>query len=283
MGVHDVDGPVANAHVAQARLQALERNHGGQHAGKLAVGEQRHRHHQRGAVILTGCERLTDRVEFLVTGLERAPESGVDERIAVRGDVPSRGAFRLAADRGDVQDVRVVFDEVLKQARDLGRVSGIVDVLNPARDCQDLALAQELLTQSLLELQGFVGEGAGDLALLDALGILQLFLAEPQGLAVIEPKRRHADEQQRTHDDPQDAQSFHTNVVQEVAEHAAPARKMLSNGGRAHNGTIVLGLPHKPHAMCHLGTGARAPSGANRCGFLRQPAADACYPGVSRG
>ena len=74
---------------------------------------------------------------------------------------------------------------------------GVVHVLDPSGERQHLPLAQELLAQALLELQGFVGQRAGDGGLLDALGVLQLVIAEAQDLAVVEPQGRDADEQQR--------------------------------------------------------------------------------------
>ena len=59
---------------------------------------------------------------------------------------------------------------------------------------------------------------------------------------------------------------------------------MLSNGKWRHNGTIVLGLPHKLHRLCHLGT-IRKPrfiSAESRAGSPGPRSAVACSRGASR-
>ena len=58
----------------------------------------------------------------------------------------------------DVEDVAIVLDETLQQARELRRVSGIVHIMNPAGEGEDLALAEKLLAEALLELERLTGE-----------------------------------------------------------------------------------------------------------------------------
>ena len=59
--------------------------------------------------------------------------------------------------------------------------------------------------QIRLELQNFAGDGTRDFLLLHALGIFEFAFAELQHFAVVEPQRRHADQQQSAQDDPKDA------------------------------------------------------------------------------
>ena len=79
--VHDENGAVAHARVAHAAEQAVDRNDRREHSGELAVGQQRHGNHQRGAVVLAHAERFADEVEALNAGGEGALERDFDEGI----------------------------------------------------------------------------------------------------------------------------------------------------------------------------------------------------------
>ena len=123
--VDDVDGAVAHADVAQARLQRIERDDGGKHSGKLAVGQQRHGHHQGRAVVPPQRERLADGIEALNAGGEGALERGFDKGIMVGAEAAGRLSFGLLVDGGDVEDVGIVFDEGLQQrAKSAARARG---------------------------------------------------------------------------------------------------------------------------------------------------------------
>jgi hypothetical protein len=76
--------------------------------------------------------------------------------------------------------------------------------------------------------------------LLYALGILQLFLAHVQHSAMVEPERSDADEQQRSQDQPQDAQLSRCHALENFDGHKNPLLEMLTNAARQHNGTLVL-------------------------------------------
>jgi len=61
----------------------------------------------------------------------------------------------------------------------------VIDVRNPAGQGQHLALAQQLLAQILLEQQRLAGQRTRNFTLLHALGIFELFFAEPQNLPMV--------------------------------------------------------------------------------------------------
>jgi len=113
----------------------------------------------------------------LDAGGERALQRHFDKGVRIRADAAGGFAFGLLIDGGDVQDIGIVLDEILQQPRKLRGVRGVVHIQDPAGQRQRLPLAQELFAQVLLELQRFVGERAGDLVLLHALGILKLLFA----------------------------------------------------------------------------------------------------------
>ena len=131
-------------------------------------------------------------------------------------------------DGGDVQDIGIIFDEALQQARELRSVRGIVHIFDPAGQGENLALAEQLFAEILLELQGFAGKRTGDFGLLDAFGILQFFFAEPQHLAMVEPQRRDADEQQGAQHNPEDAQPPGRQLCEGFYGHGNPVNKMLA-------------------------------------------------------
>ena len=143
---------------------------------------------------------------------------------------------------GDVQNVGIIFDEALQQARHLRRVDGIVHVLNPSGEREHLALAEQLFAEVLFELQSFAGEGAGDFGLLHALGVLQFFFAEAQNLAVIEPERSDADEQKRAEHDPEDAPATGRQLLR-AGMGIESFAKMLSKRAMGTTGPKYWGWP----------------------------------------
>ena len=110
----------------------IDRNDRREHSGELAFSKQRHGDDQRGAVVLAYAEWLADVVEALNAGGEGALERHCDEGISVGAETSGGFAFRLRVDGGDVENVRIILDEILQQARHLRSVRGIVNILNPA-------------------------------------------------------------------------------------------------------------------------------------------------------
>ena len=114
----------------------------------MAFSEQRNGDDQRGAVVLAYAEWFADVVEALNAGGECALERHCDEGIGVGAEAAGGFAFRLRVDGGDVENVGIIFDEILQQARHLRGVRGLVHILNPAGEGEKLALAEELLAQA---------------------------------------------------------------------------------------------------------------------------------------
>ena len=180
--IHDVDDALAHAGIADALEQPVDGDDGGEHAGKLAVGRKRNGNDQRRAIIFSEREGLADEMQALNAGGEGALSAPPTKGILVGVETAGRLSLGLLVDGGDVEDIGIIFDEALQQARELRRVRGIVHILNPAGERENLALAEKLFAEILLELQGFAGERTSDFGLLDALGILQFFFAEAQAL-----------------------------------------------------------------------------------------------------
>lgn len=128
-------------------------------------------------------------------------------------------ALGLSVHGCDIHDVLIILDEALQQARELRRVRRIVNIDDPSGQSQDLALAEKLLVETLLELERFTGERTSDFALLHALGILKFLLAEIEHLAVIEPQRRDADEQKGAEHNPKDAQTLGHRLLEGFSGH----------------------------------------------------------------
>ena len=146
-------------------------------------------------------------------------ERDLNERVAVRSKTSSGLPFGLLVHGRDVKDVLIIFDETLQQARELRRVSGVVHIGNPSGQSEDLALAEKLFVEALLEFQSLAGEGTSDFALLNALGVLKFLFAEIQDLAMIEPQRCDADEQQGAEHNPKDAQSPSRELLEGLNGH----------------------------------------------------------------
>ncbi len=134
-------------------------------------------------------------------------------------------SFGLLVNGGDVEDVGIIFDEALQQARELRSVRGVVHVFYPAGERENLALAEKLFAQILFELQGFAGERTSDFGLLDALGVLQFFFAEAQYLAMVKPQRRDADEQKGAQHNPEDAQPARGQLLEGFDGQGIPSIK----------------------------------------------------------
>src|SRR6202050_4461433 len=119
-------------------------------------------------------------------------ERDLNERITIRAKTSSGLPFGLLVYGRDIEDVLIIFDEALQQARQLRSVRGVVDIGNPSGQSEDLALAEKLFVEALLEFKSLAGEGKSDFALLNALGVLEFLFAEIQYLAMREPQRRRA-------------------------------------------------------------------------------------------
>ena len=118
-----------------------------------------------------------------------------------------------------------------------------------------MALAEKLLAEILFELQSFAGERTSDFTLLHALGVLQLLFAHADNLAMIEPERSNADEQEGTQHDPENAEALVRELLDVVGDGHRDFRiKMLAKRVAVHNGTKVLGLADKRQRCWHLRT-----------------------------
>ena len=146
-------------------------------------------------------------------------ERDLNERIAIRAKTSSGLPFGLLVYGRDVEDVLIIFDEALQQARQLRSVRGVVDIGNPSGQSEDLALAEKLFVEALLEFKSLAGEGTSDFALLNALGVLEFLFAEIQDLAMVEPQRRDADKQQGAEHNPEDAQSPSRELLEGLNGH----------------------------------------------------------------
>ena len=96
-------------------------------------------------------------------------------------------------------------DKFLQQAGDLRFRRGILDVVDEAGEREDLALAEQLLRQVGFEELNFLRQRPGQVGLLDALGVHQLFLAKLQNLAVVQTNGKRANQQKRSQNEPKDA------------------------------------------------------------------------------
>ena len=187
VSIHDEDSAFAHAGIANPLEQAINRDDRRDHAGKLAVQRQRNGYYQRGTVIFSEREGFADEWKSLNAGGKGAFERAADEGILVGVEAARGLPFGLLVNRGDVENVLVIFDEALQQTRELRRVHGVVHIFDPASERENLTLAEKLFAQILFELQSFAGERTGDFGLLNALGVLQFFFAEAQDLAVVKP------------------------------------------------------------------------------------------------
>ncbi len=122
--VNDENGAIANARVAQAAEQMVDGNDRCEHSAELTFSEQRNGDDQRGAVVLAYAEWFADGVEALNAGGEGALERHCDEGIGVGAEAARGFAFRLRVDGGNVENVWIIFDEVLQQARHCGACEG---------------------------------------------------------------------------------------------------------------------------------------------------------------
>ena len=124
----------------------------------------------------------------------------------------SAGAFAVFVDRGQIQKrVSIAVDKILEQPRDLGLGGGVFDIVDKARQSQNLAFAEELLRLVELEKLNFLCQRSRQVGLLHALVVAEFVLAKLEHLAVIEPDGQSADEQQRAENEPQNA---HASLAQ---------------------------------------------------------------------
>ena len=143
--VHNVHGALAHAGVANTPLDPVQRHDCRKHPRELAVGKQRDGHHQCGGTLFAEREWVAYGIEALDAEREGAFQGGVHKRVVVGADAACGGAFGCFAYGGDVENIRIVLDEVLEEARDLRRVCRIVHIVYPAGERQHLPLAEELL------------------------------------------------------------------------------------------------------------------------------------------
>jgi hypothetical protein len=219
VSVHDEDNAVANAGVADPGEQAVDGDDGSKHPAELSVGGQGHRNDQRGTAALSQSKRLADKRKALDTGGECVFQCDLHEGITIGAKASGGLALGLAVDGCDVQNVLIIFDETLEQARKLRRVRGVVHIHDPSGQSKDLALAEKLFIETLLEFQSLTGERTSDFTLLNALGVLKFLIAEIEHLAMIEPQRRDTDEQKGAEHNPKDAQTPSHRLLEGFSGH----------------------------------------------------------------
>jgi hypothetical protein len=212
--VHDEDDAATNAGFDEAMEDGVERDNGGEHAREIVLSVLEGDGDDEGGAVIgresEGVAAEADDVELL--GLHAGHESALkcfgDEWVLLGAEISLGGASALAgfADGGEIDEgFAVGVHEGFEKACDFRLGDRVFDVVDEAGEGKDLALAVELLALVSLEKLDFLGERAGEVGLLDALGVYELFLAEVENLAVIEADGKGANQEQRAEDEPEDA------------------------------------------------------------------------------
>ena len=196
--VHHEYGSAAYAGFLQAPQDAIQRDDRGQHAAELLGDFQRDGHHKCGPVFRSQRQWFAPEYHRLQARGKCPLECLADEGVLVGPEVSGTRAFGIGTDGREIQDIGVAGDKVLKQARHLRPSHRVVHPIEEPRKGQNLAFADELLIKIDVEKLNLFAHRTRKLGLLDALGIGELFLAEPQNLKVIQPQGQGADEQHRT-------------------------------------------------------------------------------------
>ena len=131
--IHDENGAAAHAGLLQPPQDAVERNHGGQHAAELVVHLQRDGHDEGRAVVGAERQRIAAKDHRLRASRKGALQGLADEGVLVGAEVAGAGALGVLADGGQVETVGVAGDEIFEQARDLRRAHRVVDLVEQAR------------------------------------------------------------------------------------------------------------------------------------------------------
>ncbi len=127
----------------------------------------------------------------------------------------------------------IASDEVLQQPRHLRRLDRVVYGADEVGEGENLPLADQLLVEIRVEELDFIGHRARHVTLLDAFGVRQLLLAQLQNLAVVEPQRKHADEQHSSQHYPENARATEEGVFDRL--------RSSWPGGHRHS---ILGVAH---------------------------------------
>ncbi len=170
--------------VSCRRVQdAVQRNDGGQHSGKLIVHLQRHGHDECRAVLGADGQRVAAEDQGLQRRGERALQRLGYKGVLVRpGNCPRRCPWLPCPRRSDTG----YSDCWRRSFRGRGRLAGrsrcVVDFIDQACEGQDLPFADQLLVEIGVKLLDFFGQGARHFGLLDALRVGQFCLAKLQNL-----------------------------------------------------------------------------------------------------
>ncbi len=207
--IDNENGAPPHAGVLQAVKNGIERNHRGQHPGEIVANVlQGHRDDKRRSIVRSQRQRIAAKLRGLHAADKRALQRLSDEGVLFRAEIPLRGAgaFAVATHRGEVDEgVAIRFDEVLQQPSDFWLRDRVLHVFAEAGEIENLALADQLLCQVGFKKLYFLGKRAGQLGLLHALHVDELFLAEFKHLAMIQTDRQGADQQQRSEHKPENA------------------------------------------------------------------------------
>src|SRR5205085_9172843 len=120
-------------------------------------------------------------------------------------EVSSPGTLGVFTNGGQVQNVGIAGDEILKHASHLGSPRRVVNLVGEVRKRQDLPLTDQLLVEVGVEKLNFLSERTRHFGLLHAFRIGEFCLAQLQNLTVIKRQRQHADQQHRAQHHPEDS------------------------------------------------------------------------------
>ena len=182
----------------------------------------------RGSTSLGICLRNETVERATIEFMKKIGYKGILVSLKIAGAI----ALGLLAHGGQIQDVWIARDEVLEYSSYLRGILGGVDLVDQARERQDLAFADELLVEVCVKLLNFLGQGPRDFGLLDALGIGQFPLAKLQNLTVIERQGQHADEEHGAQHQPENSRPVgkHRFEGAEVHGGASSAMPILQSG-----------------------------------------------------
>ena len=144
----------------------------------MIVHLQRHCHHEGRAVL--GADRQRVAAEYKgLHGRRKCPLQRLGhKRILIRLGVSGPAALGVLAHRSQVQNVWIAGDKIFENPGHLRSALSVVDLINQARERQNLPFADELLVEVCVELLNFIRQGARHFGLLHALRIGKLSLAK---------------------------------------------------------------------------------------------------------
>ena len=147
VGIDNVHGAVAHAGILEAGEQRQVETTAANMPANWPSERKRNGDHECGAIVFSEGEGSLTKWRPCMLAVKARLSAPPDEGIRVGGETAGGLSLGLFIDGGGVQDTGIIFDEALQQARELRSVGGIVHVLNPSGERQDLALALQLLAE----------------------------------------------------------------------------------------------------------------------------------------